>query len=67
MVKKRIVWTATAAKQRNSILKYWVKNNKSNSYSLRLLKLSNQKANAIAKNPKAYRESEFPNTRIASM
>jgi plasmid stabilization system protein ParE len=64
---RQVVWTSTAAKQRNSILKYWFKNNKSNSYSLKLLKLSNRKAEEIAENPEVYRQSEFPNTRIASI
>ncbi|MFY0652303.1 MAG: type II toxin-antitoxin system RelE/ParE family toxin [Cyclobacteriaceae bacterium] len=67
MADKKIVWTETAANQRNSVLKYWVKRNKSNTYSLKLLKLSNDKTLQIAQNPKIYRQSEFPETRVASM
>lgn len=67
MAKKRIIWTETAAKQRNNILKFWVKNNQSNIYSLKLLELSNEKAEIISKNPELYKKSEYPDTRVASM
>ncbi|MCB0495655.1 MAG: type II toxin-antitoxin system RelE/ParE family toxin [Cyclobacteriaceae bacterium] len=67
MAIKRIVWTETAARQRNIILQYWVERNKSNNYSLKLLELSNEKVRIIAKRPKMYRLSEFPKTRVASM
>ena len=67
MAKKRIVWTETAAKQRNSILKFWIKNNQSKAYSLKLLELSNEKTEIIAKNPELYKKSDYPDTRVASM
>ncbi|MEP5612993.1 MAG: hypothetical protein ABJP45_12130 [Cyclobacteriaceae bacterium] len=67
MAKKKVIWTTTAATQRNSILKYWVKNNKSSSYSLKLLKLSNQKTEITAKNPELYKLSDHPDTKVASM
>jgi len=67
MAYKKIVWTETAANQRNNILKYWAKRNKSNTYSLKLLKLNNDKTQQIAQNPNIYRQSDFPETRIASM
>ena len=67
MAEKRVVWTSTAAKQRNSILRYWVNHNKSSEYSIKLLKLSNQKTKAIAQHPEMYRLSEYPDTRVASM
>lgn len=67
MADKRIVWTKTAAKQRNQILRYWVQHNKSNVYSLKLLELSNEKAKQISQNPKMYRLSDYPGTRVASM
>ncbi len=65
--KRRVVWTETAAKQRNNILRFWVRKNRSNSYSLKLLELSNQKAELIAANPKMYQLSEHPDTRVASL
>ncbi len=63
----RIVWTETAAKQRNGILRFWVENNKSNTYSIKLLELSNEKVKMISRNPDMYRKSEFPDTRVATM
>jgi plasmid stabilization system protein ParE len=67
MADKKIVWTETAASQTKSILQYWLEHNKSNSYSLKLLKLSNDKTQQIAQNPRIYRQSEFSDTRVASM
>jgi plasmid stabilization system protein ParE len=67
MARKKVVWTETAARQRNSILEYWVEHNKSNTYSLKLLELSNHKTKLIAKNPEMYRKSEYPDTRVASL
>lgn len=67
MAKREIVWTQTAAKQRRSILKYWVKHNKSSSFSLKLLKLSNEKADVIAADPMLFQKADFPNTRVATM
>lgn len=48
-------------------MRYWVDHNKSNSYSLKLLELSNEKVERIAKDPKIYRLSDYANTRVASM
>lgn len=67
MAEKKIVWTETAARQRRSILEYWFQRNQSNSYPLKLLRLSNEKANRIAANPMLYKTADFPNTRVASM
>lgn len=67
MAKRKIIWTQTAARQRRNILEYWVQNNKSNSYSLKLLKASNSKTELIAKNPKIFKEADFPETHVASM
>ncbi|MCB0488481.1 MAG: type II toxin-antitoxin system RelE/ParE family toxin [Cyclobacteriaceae bacterium] len=67
MAKKKIIWTETAARQRRSILEYWLHRNRSNAYSLKLLKLSNDKAVQIAANPLLYKAADFPNTRTASM
>ena len=67
MAQKKIIWTETAARQRRSILEYWIQRNQSTNYSLRLLRLSNEKANLIADNPLLYKAAEFPNTHVASM
>lgn len=67
MAQRKVVWTQTAARQRRSILEYWVNRNKSNTYSIKLLSLSNEKAKVIAQSPKLFRLSDFPDTRMAAM
>jgi len=41
--------------------------NQSNAYSLKLLQLSNEKANQISANPMLYKAVDFPDTRVAAM
>lgn len=67
MAQRKVIWTQTAARQRRNILEYWVDRNKSNTYSLKLLKASNSKAKLIARNPKLFKEADFPETHVASM
>ncbi len=67
MAQRKVVWTETAARQRRLILEYWVEHNQSITYSYKLLQLSDEKTNLMAKNPRSYKKSEFPDTRVASM
>ncbi len=67
MAKKEIVWTETAALQRRSILDYWLQNNNSPTYSLKLLRLSNGKAELLAQNPLLFKTADFEDTRVAAM
>jgi len=67
MAKRKVVWTQTAASQRRSILEYWVNRNKSNTYSIKILRLSNDKTRVIAQNPKLFRQADFPDTHMAAM
>ena len=67
MAKKKIIWTETAARQRRSILEYWLQRNQSPTYSLKLLRLSNEKAEQVALNPLLFKAAEFANTRVAAM
>lgn len=67
MAKRKVVWTQTAARQRRGVLEYWFNRNKSNTYSIKLLSLSNEKTNVIAQNPKLFRHADFPETRMAAM
>ena len=67
MAQRKVIWTETAAKQRRLILDYWVRHNKSTSYSLKLLELSDEKTNRIAINPLTFRKSEIPGTHVAAM
>jgi plasmid stabilization system protein ParE len=67
MAERKIIWTETAARQSRSILEYWLRRNQSPTYSLKLLRLSNEKANLIAENPLIYKAAEFPDTHVAAM
>jgi plasmid stabilization system protein ParE len=67
MAQKKIVWTETAARQRRSILEYWLQRNKSPTYSRKLLQISNEKATQVATNPLLYKAADFPDTRVASL
>lgn len=67
MAQKKIIWTETAAQQRRSILEYWLQRNQSPTYSLKLLRLSNEKADKVAVNPLFFKVAEFANTRVAAM
>lgn len=55
MAKLNIIWTKTADIQLVGVLEYWVKRNKSNRYSIKLLKLVTDRTNQIAKNPELYK------------
>lgn len=67
MAQKKIIWTETAARQRRSILDYWLQRNQSPTYPLKLLRLSSEKAEQIAANPQLYKMADFPDTRVAAM
>ncbi len=67
MAKRNVVWTKTADIQFVGILAYWVKRNKSGSYSKKLVKLVAETTNQIAKTPFIYKSTDFKNTRVASM
>ncbi|MFT3747215.1 MAG: type II toxin-antitoxin system RelE/ParE family toxin [Agriterribacter sp.] len=67
MAKRNVVWTKTADIQFSGILEYWVKRNKSNAYSRKLVRLVSEKAEQIAKNPYICKPSDFADTRVASL
>ena len=48
---RRITWTLEARKERKEILTYWTKRNKSNSYSVKLRKLIEDKVLFISAHP----------------
>jgi len=49
MVKRAVVWTETAARQRREILKYWSIQNKSTKYAEKLLKIIKNRIKIIFK------------------
>jgi plasmid stabilization system protein ParE len=67
MVDVNIYWTNTAVKQRNYILKYWIKHNNSNQYSIKLKLEIEKKTDLLKTNPKLGKTIDFQNTRILVM
>jgi plasmid stabilization system protein ParE len=67
MVKRAVVWTLTASKQRREILKFWVEKNGSTSYSERLIVLIRVRVNIISKNPYSFRKTNFKDVCISSL
>ncbi|QTD37948.1 type II toxin-antitoxin system RelE/ParE family toxin [Polaribacter batillariae] len=67
MAKRNVIWTRTADIQFVGILEYWVKKNKSNRYSKKLLKLVSERTKQIAEKPLIYKATDFKDTRVASL
>jgi hypothetical protein len=67
MAKRNIVWTRTADLQFVGILEYWVKRNKSNSFSKKLLKLVTERVCQISENPFSYKLTDFKDVRVTSL
>ncbi|MEH6657684.1 type II toxin-antitoxin system RelE/ParE family toxin [Leeuwenhoekiella marinoflava] len=67
MAKRNVIWTRTADIQLVGILEYWVKRNKSNTYSKKLVKLVSERTKQIADEPLIYKATDFKDIRIASM
>jgi plasmid stabilization system protein ParE len=67
MVKRNVIWTRTADIQFVGILEYWVKRNKSNNYSKKLIEVVSKRTNQIAKNPFIYKSTDFKDIRVASL
>jgi plasmid stabilization system protein ParE len=67
MAKRNVIWTRTADIQFVGILEYWVKQNKSTTYSKKLIKLVSERTKKISENPHIYKETDFRNVRVASL
>lgn len=67
MAKRNVVWTRTADIQFVGILEYWVKRNKSNSYSKILIQLVSKRTEQISRDPYIYKSTDFKDTRVASL
>lgn len=64
MVKRNVIWTKTADLQFVGVLEYWVKRNKSNSYSKKLVKLVSKRTRQIAENPFMHQLTDFKDIRV---
>jgi plasmid stabilization system protein ParE len=67
MVKRTVIWTKTADLQFVGILEFWVKRNKSNTYSKKLVKLVSERTNQIASKPFIYKAISLNDIRKASL
>ena len=67
MAKRNVIWSKTPDIKFVGILEFWVKKNKSNIYSKKLLKLVIEKTNQIAETPYIYKSTDFKNVRVASL
>jgi hypothetical protein len=62
-----IIWTNTAKTQFLDILEFWIQKNKSNTYSLKLIDLVEDRLNFISINHKASTRTNYPDTRKCAM
>lgn len=67
MAKRNVIWTRTADLQFVGILEYWVKRNKSNAYSKKLVKLVSERTKQLADEPLIYKATDFKDVRVASL
>ncbi len=67
MAQRNVIWTRTADLQFVGVLEYWVKRNKSNSYSKKLVRLVSERTRQIANNPFLYKSTDFKDFRVASI
>lgn len=59
MAERNVIWTKTADIQFYGILDYWVKRNKSNTYSKKLIRLVSERTKQIAKTPYIYESTDL--------
>lgn len=67
MVKRTVVWTVTAARQRREILIYWNKRNGSTYYSRKLIQLIARHIQVIVNQPESFKSTIYPDTRESAM
>jgi len=67
MAERNVIWTRTADLQFVGVLEFWVKRNKSNTYSKKLVKLVSERTKQIADNPLIYKATDFTDVRVASL
>ena len=61
---RQIIWTASAQQERFEILEYWVKRNKSKTYSRKLNKFIISALQDVSKNPLIGRKTDLFNIRV---
>ena len=61
---KRIIWSQRAQDDRKKILEYWIRRNKSNTYSKKLDKGFREALNLISKYPRIGKQTDDKKARI---
>lgn len=67
MVKKSVIWTETASRQRREILKYWTIRNGSTQYAEKLVHLIRQRIQVLQENEFAGKPTVHLETRVTAM
>ncbi|GAA0870871.1 hypothetical protein GCM10009117_00160 [Gangjinia marincola] len=67
MAQRTVKWTRTADIQFAGILEYWVKRNKSNTYSKKLIKIVANRTKEIAEKPLIYKKADFKDIRVSPL
>jgi plasmid stabilization system protein ParE len=67
MAQRTVRWTRTTDIQYVEILGYWVKRNKSTTYSKKLIKIVAERTQQLAKTPFICKKADFKDTRVASL
>ncbi|TNE78801.1 MAG: type II toxin-antitoxin system RelE/ParE family toxin [Bacteroidetes bacterium] len=65
MAKRTVRWTRTADIQFVGVLEYWVKRNKSASYSKKLIKKVANRTKKISENPFIFKEANYKDIRVS--
>jgi plasmid stabilization system protein ParE len=67
MAGRNVIWTRTADLQFVGVLEYWVKRNKSATYSKKLVKLVSERTRQISEKPLIFVATDFEGIRVASL
>lgn len=61
---RQIIWTASAQTERREILEYWIKRNKSKTFSIKLNKLIVTALKNVSKSPFIGRKTDITDVRV---
>jgi plasmid stabilization system protein ParE len=67
MVKRKIIWTKTAALQRREILKYWTERNGNTKYAEQLIQITSSHIKVISNSPNSFKQTEIKSIHESAM
>ena len=67
MVKRKIIWTKTAALQRREILKYWTEKNGNTKYAEQLIQITASHIKVISNSPYSFKQTEIETIHESAM